>query len=129
MRRGATGRTISYIALFQSEGDSSSPVSIQVRNCALTSSSSDLVGVLRFDGGSGPRAFGRATGAGASVAGLSGLHMSPTDWFREGADVSSGIAWGAPAGTSAESPPTPGTWNAHTSPLDSHPTATPHTRK
>src|SRR3546814_13382797 len=95
MRRGATGRTISYIALFQSEGDSSSPVSIQVRNCALRRSSSDLVGVLRFDGGSGTRAFGRDTGAGASVAGLSGLHMSPTDWFREGDDVSSGIAWGA----------------------------------
>src|SRR3546814_8552092 len=104
MRRGSTVRTSSYIALFQSEGDSSSPVSIQVRNCALRRSSSDLVGVLRFDGGSGTRAFGRDTGPGASVAGLSGLHMSPTDWFRGGDDVSCRIAWGAAAGTSAESP-------------------------
>src|SRR3546814_12310700 len=95
MRREATARTSSYIAVFQSEGDSSSPVSIQVRNCALSRSSSDLVGVLRFDGGSGTRAFGRDTGAGLAVAGLSGLHMSPTDWCPEGDDVSSGIAWGA----------------------------------
>src|SRR3546814_11505314 len=105
MRREATARTSSYIAVFQSEGDSSSPVSIQVRNCALSRSSSDLVGVLRFDGGSGTRAFGRDTGAGLAVAGLSGLHMSPTDWCPEGADVSSGIDWGAAAGTSAASPP------------------------